>query len=161
MGKALSTDLRERIVADVNGGNTRRGAAARFGVAPSTAVRLKARYDETGSVAAARIGRPPDSGKLGDHRDFIIGQVEARPDITMPELAAALQVDRGIAADPSNLSKFLCRAGYSYKKRCWRRRENALTLRPSAMCGPVSACRPSGRRPHGWCSSTKRRSKPT
>ena len=116
MGRPLSADLRERIVADVNGGNTRRGAAARFGVAPSTAVRLKARYDETGSVAAARIGRPEGSGKLGDHRDFIIGHVEARPDITMPELAAALLVDRGIAADTSNLSKFLCRAGYSYKK---------------------------------------------
>ena len=33
MGKPLSTDLRKRIVADVNGGNSRRGAAARFGVA--------------------------------------------------------------------------------------------------------------------------------
>jgi transposase len=116
MGKALSTDLRERIVADVNGGNTRRGAAARFGVAASTAVRLKARYDETGSVVPARMGRPEGSGKLGDHRDFIIGQVEARPDITMPELAAALLVDCGLAVDPSNLSKFLCKAGYSYKK---------------------------------------------
>lgn len=116
MSRALSTDLRERIVADVNGGNTRRGAAARFGVAPSTAVRLKARYEATGSVAAARIGRPPGSGKLGAHRAFIIGQVDARPDITMPELAAALLSERGVAADPSNLSKFLCKAGYSYKK---------------------------------------------
>lgn len=115
MGKALSTDLRERIVADVNGGNTRRGAAARFEVAASTAVRLKARYDETGTVASARIGRPPGSGKLGEHRAFIIGQVEERPDITMPELAALLD-ERGVVVDPSNLSKFLCKAGYSYKK---------------------------------------------
>jgi transposase len=116
MGKALSVDLRERIVGDVNGGNTRRGAAARFGVAASTAVRLKARYDETGSVAPARIGRPEGSGKLGKHRGFIIGRVEDRPDITMPELAAALLADRGVEVDPSNLSKFLCKAGYSYKK---------------------------------------------
>lgn len=116
MGKPLSSDLRSRIVADVNGGNTRRGAAARFGVAPSTAVRLKARYDETGSVAASRIGRPQGSGKLGGHRDFIIGRVEDRPDITMPELAIALLAERGVEADPSNLSKFLCKAGYSYKK---------------------------------------------
>ena len=90
MGKPLSADLRERIVADVKGGNTRRGAAARFGVAASTAVRLQARYEETGSVAPARMGRPRNSGKLGAHRDFIIGQVESRPDITMPELAAVL-----------------------------------------------------------------------
>jgi transposase len=116
MGRPLSADLRERIVADVNGGNTRRGAAARFGIAASTAVRLQTRYEETGSVAPARIGRPRNSGKLGGHRDFIIAQVEDRPDITMPELAARLLSERGIEVDPSNLSKFLCRAGFSYKK---------------------------------------------
>lgn len=116
MGKPLSADLRERIVSDVSGGNTRRGAAARFGVAASTAVRLQARYEQTGSVAPARIGRPRDSGKLGVQRDFIIDQVEARPDITMPELAAVLLAERGLVVDPSNLSKFLCRAGFSYKK---------------------------------------------
>jgi len=116
MGKPLSADLRKRIVSDVNGGNTRRGAAARFGVAASTAVRLQARYEETGSVAPARMGRPRGSGKLGGHSDFIVGQVEDRPDITMPELAALLLAEHGVEVDPSNLSKFLCRAGFSYKK---------------------------------------------
>lgn len=116
MAKPLSVDLRERIVGDVNGGTSRRGAASRFGVAASTAVRLKARFEETGSVAPARIGRPRGSGKLGVHRDFIIGQVEDRPDITMPELAAVLLAERGVAVDPSNLSKFLRGNGYSYKK---------------------------------------------
>lgn len=116
MSKPLSTDLRERIVADVEDGNSRRGAASRFGVSASTAVRLQARYEETGSVAPARMGRPRDSGKLGGHRDFIISQVEDRPDITMPELAAVLLAERGVEVDPSNLSKFLCRAGFSYKK---------------------------------------------
>jgi transposase len=151
MGKPLSADLRERIVADVNGGNTRRGAAARFGVAPSTAVRLKARHDETGSVAAARIGRPPGSGKLGEHGDFLIGRVEDRPDITMPELAAALLSDRGIAADPSNLSKFLCKAGYSYKKnaagggeRTRRRQGRARCVGQAAPAGHKGGARTAG-----------------
>lgn len=116
MGRPLSADLRNRIVSDVNVGNSRRGAAARFGVAASTAVRLKARFDATGSVAAGRMGRPKGSGKLGGHRDFIIAQVDERPDITMPELASALLAECGIEVDPSNLSKFLCRAGYTYKK---------------------------------------------
>lgn len=116
MGKPLSADLRKRIVADVTGGNTRRGAAARFGVAASTAIRLQARFEETGSVEPSRIGRPQGSGKLGAHRDFIIGHVEERPDITMPELAALLLAGRGVEVDPSNLSKFLCRAGFTYKK---------------------------------------------
>ncbi len=116
MGKPLSADLRARIVEDISRGNTRRGAATRFGVAASTAVRLQAHFEETGSVAPCRLGRPPDTGKLGRNRDFIIAQVEAKPDITMPELAAVLLAERGVKADPSNLSKFLCKQGFSYKK---------------------------------------------
>ncbi len=116
MGKPLSADLRKRIVEDVTQDNTRLGAASRFGVAASTAVRLQARYEATGSAAPARIGRPPDTGKLGRNHDFIIAQVEAKPDITMPELTAVLLAERGVEVDSSNLSKFLCKQGFSYKK---------------------------------------------
>ena len=90
MGKPISADLRKRIVAEVEGGNSCRGAAVRFGVSVSTAVRLQARYEETGSVAPARIGRPRGSGKLGAHCAFIIAHVADQPDITMPELAVLL-----------------------------------------------------------------------
>lgn len=116
MGKPLSVDLRKRIVAEVELGNSCRVAAVRFGVAVSTAVCLQARYEETGSVAPARIGRPRDSGKLGLHRAFIIAHVEDQPDITMPELAALLLDECGVEIEPSNLSKFLCRAGFTSKK---------------------------------------------
>ena len=116
MDKPISADLRKRIVAEVEGGNSCRGAAVRFGVAVSTAVRLQARYEETGCVAPARIGRPRDSGKLGAHRAFIIAHVEDQPDITMPALAALWLDERGVEFDPSSLSKFLCRAGFTYKK---------------------------------------------
>jgi len=116
MAKALSADLRERIVSCIGEGMSRRAVAARFGVAASTAVRLQARYVSSGSVEPSRQGRPPGSGKLAPHRDFIIEQVASKPDITMPELAAALEEQRGVRADPSNLSKFLCRHGFSYKK---------------------------------------------
>src|SRR5690606_26344493 len=116
MGKPISTDLRERIVRGVEGGQSRRAMAARFEVAPSTAVRLQARYAATGSVAPARQGRPRGTGKLGPHRDAIVGKVKARPDITMPDLALWLEAEHGVSADPSNLSKFLCRQGFTYKK---------------------------------------------
>ena len=86
MARSYSQDLRERIVGSIHSGNSRRAAAARFGVSPSTAVRLQACFESTGSVATARQGRPPGGGKLGPHRDFLIEQVELKPDITMPEL---------------------------------------------------------------------------
>lgn len=56
MSRTLSTDLRERVVAAVSGGMSRRRAAERFGVSPASAVRLCARARATGSVAAKPRG---------------------------------------------------------------------------------------------------------
>lgn len=39
MAKALSQDLRDRVVVAIDGGLSRRGAAARFGVSVSSAIR--------------------------------------------------------------------------------------------------------------------------
>jgi hypothetical protein len=64
----------------------------------------------------ARQGREPGSGKLGLHKGFIIDRVKQQPDITMPELARILEVERGVKVDPSNISKLLCAAGFTYKK---------------------------------------------
>ncbi len=66
------------------------------------------------------MGRPPGTGKLAAYRDFLIKQVEAKPDITMPELAAKLLAVHGVKAEASRLSRFLCRAGFSYKSRGWK-----------------------------------------
>jgi transposase len=116
MGKSVSTDLRLRIVRGVAAGETRRAAAARLEVAPSTAVRIQARYARTGSVEPAKQGRPAGSGRLGPHRLAIVEKVKAKPDITMPGLAAWLEEQHGVTADPSNLSKLLRQEGFTYKK---------------------------------------------
>jgi len=116
MGKSYSLDLRERIVAQVAAGGSRRGAARHFGVSDSCAVKLLARVGLTGSAEPARQGRPPGGGKLVARRDCLIEQVEARPDITMPELAAWLEAEHGVTASPASLSRVLCAAGFTYKK---------------------------------------------
>jgi transposase len=115
MGKGYSLDLRKRVVSHVKSGHSRRDAARRFGVSESCAVKLLQRVEATGSPAPARQGRPPGGGKLAPHRDFLIAQVKAKNDITMPELAVVL-LKRGVEADPSSLSRVLCEAGFSYKK---------------------------------------------
>jgi transposase len=116
MGKSVSNDLRLRMVRGVASGKSRRAVAAQFEVAPSTAVRIQARYDATGSVEPARQGRPRGSGKLGVYREALVEKVKAQPDITMPDLALWLEAEHGVTADPSNLSKLLCRHGFTYKK---------------------------------------------
>ena len=57
MGKGYSLDLRERIVAQVAAGGSRRGAARHFGVSDSCAVKLLARVgpDITMPELAARL----------------------------------------------------------------------------------------------------------
>ena len=116
MGKSVSADLRLRIVRGIEAGSSRRSMASRFEVAPSTAVRVQARYAATGSVGPAKQGRPKGSGKLGPYRQAIIDKVKEKPDVTMPDLAAWLEGQHGVAIDPSNLSKFLCKEGFTFKK---------------------------------------------
>jgi len=117
MGKSYSSDLRERVVRFVSSGRSRRQAAAHFGVSASFAVKLLARQVRTGASAPAKQGRPAGGGKLGRHRNFLIRRVEEKPDITMPELAAELEAVRQTKASPASLSRFLCKAGFSYKKK--------------------------------------------
>lgn len=116
MGTCRSDDLRLRVVEAVAGGSSRRGAAERYSVSVSSAIRWTARAHAEGSPAPRKQGRPPGKGPLADHLDYLIGVVEAVPDITMPELAARLLAERGATAAWASISKLLCRAGFTYKK---------------------------------------------
>ena len=77
-------------------------------------------WSSTSGEAAHRLlyakGRPPGTGKLAPVQAFLFGEVEKKPDITMPELAARLMTEHGITAAPAALSRLLCRNGFTYKK---------------------------------------------
>ena len=116
MGKSSSADLRVRIIGEIERGHSCRSAARRFGVAPSTAVRLAPRKTRTGSLVPARQGRPAGSGRLAAHVDALVGWVEANGDISMTELAARLLAERGVKAHPASLSRLLIQQGFTVKK---------------------------------------------
>jgi transposase len=116
MVHCYSLDLRVRIIAFVEAGHSRRAAARHFGVSDSCAIKLLQRQAQSGSPAPARQGRPPGSGKLAPYAAFLIATVEAKPDITMPELAAQLLEAHSVSAAPATLSRLLCRHGFTYKK---------------------------------------------
>lgn len=126
MGRCYSLDLRRRIVARVAGGQSRRGAAEVLNVSPSFSVKLVARHERTGRLEPAPQGRPPGTGKLARYADFLLGRVKEKPDITMPELAAELVARHGVEANPASLSRFLCKAGLSFKKNTAGRRARAF-----------------------------------
>jgi transposase len=116
MGKSYSSDLRVRIYGAIEDGASRRAAARRYGVSPSTSVRVAQRVSATGSVAPARQGRPPGGGKLAPYAATLARWVDETADITMPELAAKLAAEHGVVAHPASLSKFLIKQGFSLKK---------------------------------------------
>lgn len=116
MGKSYSIDLRERVQAAVESGESRRAAARRYDVSASFAVKLVDHVSRTGSPEPARQGRPPGGGKLAPHLPTLLVWVEAKSDITMPELAAKLKATKGVTAHPASLSRVLLKAGLSFKK---------------------------------------------
>ncbi len=81
MSKTYSSDLRERVVTQVNAGNSRREVARRFGVSPSFVVKLMQLVADTGSTTAAKRGRPFGQGKLagGQNRSRQCRQSVALP----------------------------------------------------------------------------------
>ena len=113
--QALSIDLRERVVAFVDGGGSRREAARVFRISPSSAVRFVAQWRRERSLKPKPQGGD-QRRKLASFRHEIIAAVEAKPDITMPELATMMAHNHGLQVAPASLSRFLCRHGFTYKK---------------------------------------------
>ena len=156
MGKSLSLDIRERVVALVDEGLSCHEAARRLRISAASAVRIMQRKKRTGGVAAAPQGRPRRS-KLDAVSHWLRARVDAEPDVTMPELAEALKTDHDLTATPAMLSRHLIhRLGFTYKK--IPDRDGA-----AAQTGPGRAIRvaaPRGCRGCvlsriGWCSSMK------
>ena len=116
MAQSLSMDLRSRLLAAVDDGMSCRGAAARFGVAPSTAIRWQARRRETGDFAPKPQGGDMRSRRVEERGDDILALWAARKDITLEELRAAL-AETGLTVSVAGLHRFFVRRGMTRKKR--------------------------------------------
>lgn len=116
MGKPLSMDLRERVIAAVEGGLSTRQAAARFSIGIATAGAWARLKRATGTVRPAKQGKPRGS-VLDAHADFIFALIEAVPDITLEEMAERLAQERGIEVVSTAVWKFLDRHDMTHKKR--------------------------------------------
>ena len=115
MTRSLSGDLRGRVIAAIEDGVSTREAARRFRIGISTAGAWYRRYRETGETEARKQGQPSRS-KLDAHEAFIVGLIEAAPDITLAEIGERLAAERGVRAAPSTVWLFLDRRGITFKK---------------------------------------------
>jgi len=117
MTRALSDDLRKRVIEAVDGGMSRRAAATRFGIGASTAVKWVQRWRETGSRAPRRSGGNVRSHRIDACGETIMALVEQTPDITLAEIADHLAQSHGLRVAPCTVWRFFARHGVTYKKR--------------------------------------------
>jgi transposase len=115
MARALSEDLRSRILKASSDGVSARQAAARFGIGISTAIRWigRARMGE-------RTARPQGwrgGSTLDPHEAFIVGMIEEQKDITLDEMVRRLDAEASVRIGRSALSVWLRRRGWTFKKR--------------------------------------------
>ena len=128
MSKALSVDLRERVVAAVSAGASRRAAAARFGVSVSSAIRWCTLLREAGSVAPGPLGGDRRSGRIEAHGPLIRGLLAQKSDITLKEIRAEL-AKAGVQAGLVTIWRFFQRHRLTRKKS--RRTPRSRTVRTS------------------------------
>ena len=121
MGRALSLDLRERMMSAFEAGLSRRAVAERYDVSASCMVKLVQHHQRTGSLQPKTPTRRKPYALAG-HEELVRGLVAAQPDMTLDELRAALTAE-GVVVGRSSVDRYL--------------KALKLTLKKS-RCGPPS-----------------------
>jgi len=131
VGRPYSEEFRRRVLEEVAEGNSRRGAARRFKVGASSAIRWKKRLEATGSAAPA-----PRAGKsrspLEAHAPWLLALIAAEPDLSLAALTQRVQAERGLKTSASAMDRFVQRHGLSFKKNSARRRAGQARRRSGA-----------------------------
>jgi len=115
MARPYSLDLRERVVASVAGGRSRRETARLFGVSAASAVKWCQRARQTGSPAAAPMGWRNRRLVLAPERDRLVARMTEKPDLTLRAIQAELAA-RGIRVSLKAIWNFLRAEKLTFKK---------------------------------------------
>ncbi len=115
MARAYSLDLRERVVAAVEEGQSCREVARIYRVSVASVVKWSQRQRESGSPAARPVGgRKPYA--VATERDWVLARLVEQPDLTLRALVVEL-ADRGLVVSYYALWHFLKREGITFKKK--------------------------------------------
>jgi transposase len=89
MSKALSMDLRDRVVRAIEDGMSCRQAAVRFGVSASSAIRWRALSRRQGDVRPGPLGGDRRSARIEAHSALILELLKNKDDVTLAEIKAS------------------------------------------------------------------------
>jgi transposase len=116
MSKALSLDLRTRVLAAVAEGASHRVAAARFGVSAASVSRWRALERAQGDARPGPLGGDRRSGRVEAQAGLIQRLLHDTPDITVEELRQAL-AEQGHRFGYGTIQRFFARHRITRKKR--------------------------------------------
>jgi transposase len=122
--RALSVDLRKRVIEAKKRGEISTEAAKRFGICKSCVDRWWKRYRETGEVAPQKQGGYRGS-LLEGHDDTLRQWIKKAPDLTLEEIKVRCLEELGIQISITALWERIEGLGLSFKKNDARRRARA------------------------------------
>jgi transposase len=114
MPRAYSADIRERVIAEVERGASRRAAAEEFEISASTAIIWVKCFRQTGRCAAKPRGG--SISPLEKHADFLLGLIEKQTDLTLDEVVLAMR-KRKIPGSRTAVWRFFERHKITFKKK--------------------------------------------
>ena len=114
MPKAYSADMRERVIARVESGASRREAAEHYDISASTAVIWVKCFHETGRCAAKPRGG--SASPLEEHAEFLLALINAQPDLTLDEVVYAMRKHKMPGSPPRCGASFSATRSRSKKK---------------------------------------------
>lgn len=127
MGKPYPPELRERIIAAWQEGESHRALARRFRVSLKSVQRYLRTYREHGTVQPCKIGGHKRY-KLKGYEDRLRGWLEAAPDMTLDRMQLRFREEYGVYVSRMTIHNFLRHLNISYKKRrSMRANSNART----------------------------------
>src|SRR5262249_50912896 len=128
MPKAYSTDVRARVIARVESGESRREAAEHYEVSASTAVIWVKCFRESGRCAAKPRGG--STSPLEEHAEFFLALIDEQPDLTLDEVVSAMRRHR-IPGSRTAVWRFFLRHKKPLQKKLWRRRGRSARTWPA------------------------------
>ena len=130
MPRPYSNDLRERAIEFVETGASRREAADRFEVSPSSVIN----WLQRGHADRSAVSKPSGGSvsPLEKRADWLLTLIAKQPDMTLDEVIAAMR-KRRIAGSRSALSRFFIRHNITFKKKSARYGTRATGRGPGAQ----------------------------
>jgi transposase len=135
MSRAYSLDLRDRVVASVEGGRSCRETARLFDVSVASVVKWSQRKRRTGSAAASPMGWRNRPLRLAGERAWLLERLAAQPDLTLRAIQGELAATRGMRVSLKAIWNFFRAEQLTFKKKPARRR--AGSSRRGASAGAV------------------------